>query len=340
MTLLKSAFSLLIFTLTLSSAAQGEILRWPQICPVGKLLVQNSSNQTFRAWIQKFSGEKRIETELTLPAHRLVSINIQSAQASERFTLMHFADPTKISAVFECENPAVQRVAANSVEGGVMRFSKSDLAENKLWLQNLYSDSNLLRIDYFSDSDQVVFSESVVLGSLQQKNHKPVRTNLAFYYLRISAAHRMSAFNLTSQGAVGPNAVKPQKVDLEMSAGYFLVSPREGPGDSFIVQIKDPEMILRARELVAHPEMEKMVFAKIEKGHHAFNRNWSKKEKSFWSWAPTEVTNFADYGSTSCNGIPQLVEDDVNQWTKDPGRICFWNYRIKKELTSAEMAAP
>ena len=98
-------------------------------------------------------------------------------------------------------------------------------------------------------------------------------------------------------------------------------------------------MAVRARELIKFPQKEKMVFAKIQKQHSGFNRNWTKPEKSFWSWSTSEVTNFADLGSTACNGTPQEVEDRFEHWIVDPGQICFWNYRVKKELTPAEVAA-
>ena len=335
----RRALSLLISTLCFTLPALSEILRWPQLCPSGKLTIQNTSNRTYRAWIQNFSDGKRIETELALPARSQTSVDVKSRRPMDRFTLMHFENPAKISAVYECEKTPL-RVKAHSVEGGVMNFLKSDLAENKLWIQNLYSDFNQVQIEYLNADHKVVFSESLRLGALEQKNHKPVLPGLEFSYISISAKNRFTAFNLTSLGATGPFSVRAQNSELETKATYFLVGPREGEGDTFIVQIKDAEMILRARELVTHPELEKMVFAKIEKGHRNYNRNWSKKEKSFWSWAPTEVTNFADYGSTACNGIPQLLEDEIDQWVENPGIICFWNYRIKKELRSSEVAAP
>ena len=82
-----------------------------------------------------------------------------------------------------------------------------------------------------------------------------------------------------------------------------------------------------------------MLFARIQKDHQGFNRNWSKAEKNFWSWSTSEVPNFADIGSTACNGIPQEVEDRIDYWATDPGQICFWNYRVKKELSPSQVAA-
>ena len=81
-----------------------------------------------------------------------------------------------------------------------------------------------------------------------------------------------------------------------------------------------------------------MLFARIQKNHQGFNRNWSKVEKSFWSWSASEVTDFADLGSTACNGAPQEVDDRMDYWVIDPGQICFWNYRVKKELSPLEVA--
>lgn len=336
MTMKKTALSLLLGSLLLTIKANSEILRWPQLCSQGKLTVRNASSQNLRAWIQKFSEERRFESEISVRALSSAEFTIESSHSNDRFTLMHFGPAQKISATFNCEKSRLS-VKAYSLEGGITTYNKSDLSENKIWLQNLYSDKNQVSVEYIDARGKVTGTDRLNLNSLEQKNYKTQLPDHQWHSLKISAEQRWNSFSLIKTGARGPQSVQPQTSNVDTNAAYFLVGPREGEGDSFIVRISNPDLIARARELVLHPEYEKIVFAQIVKGHQGFNRNWSKSEKSFWSWSVSEVTNFADFGSTVCNGMPQLVEDDVDLWVQNPGRICFWSYRIKKEISAQEI---
>lgn len=336
MTIRKTALSLLLGLLLLTIEAKSEILRWPQLCANGTLVVKNASNQNLRAWIQKFSDGRRFENEISVRAFGKAEFPIQSSLSEDRFSLMHFSSPQKITATFNCEKTRLS-AKSHSLEGGVTTYAKSDLDENKIWFQNLYSETNAITVDYKDIFGKTVSSETVLLNSLEQKNFKTALPESAWHSLKISAEQRWTSFSLISSGARAPQSVQPQTSAADLKAIYFEVGPRDGDGDTFVARISDPTMIARARELVLHPEYEKIVFAKIEKGHQGYNRNFSKTEKSFWSWSITEVTNFADIGSTACNGMPQIVEDDVDLWVQNPGRICFWNYRIKREIPIHEI---
>ncbi len=336
MTIRKTALSLLLGSLLLRIEAKSEILRWPQLCANGTLVVKNSSNQNIRAWIQKFSDGRRYESEISVRAFAKSEFAIESSLSNDRFSLMHFTSPAKVTATFNCEKTLLS-TQSQSYEGGVMLFEKSDLSENKIWLQNLFAGENTTTIEYLDQNGKTVSSETIILNSFEQKNFKTSWPNSHWHSLKISAEQRWTSFSLFSKGARPAQSVRPQPTTIDLNAAYFEVAPRDGEGDSFVARISDSAMVARARELVAHPEYEKIVFAKIEKGHQGYNRNFKKTEKSFWSWSISEVTNFADIGSTACNGMPQIVEDDVDLWVQNPGRICFWNYRIKREISIQEM---
>lgn len=335
MTIRKTTLGLLGLIL-LTIEAKSEVLRWPQLCLNGTLVVNNTDNQSLRAWIQKFSDGKRYESEISVRAFGKSEFPIQSSSTDDRFSLMHFNSPLKVTATFKCEKTGLFS-KAQSLEGGVMSYEKSDLAENKIWLQNLFVGENKVNFDYLDNFGKTIRSETVLLHSFEQKNFKTSMNDLEWQSLKISAEQRWTSFSLVSSGARSPQSVRPQPSSVDTSYAYFEVGPRDGEGDSYVARISDPALIARARELVLHPEYEKIVFAKIEKGHQGYNRNFSKTEKSFWSWSITELTNFADIGSTACNGMPQIVEDDVDLWVQNPGRICFWNYRIKREIPVQEI---
>ena len=165
-------------------------------------------------------------------------------------------------------------------------------------------------------------------------------TEKSWAFVRVQGANRFAAFNLTTSGSEGPILIASQPSDtVSESAAYFEVRSQDNISDSFIAKITDPDLITQARLQISNPNLEKILFAKITKGHSGFNRNWTKTEKPFWSWSVSEVTSIADLASTSCNGLPQAVEDRVDYWVKDPGRICFWSYRIRKELKPSEVAS-
>jgi len=179
---------------------------------------------------------------------------------------------------------------------------------------------------------------TILLKSLGQKNYTVIDQTKSWAYVRVSATHRFSAFNTSSVGSDGPAFIASQK-SVVSDGAYFEVRSQDKKGDSFVAKIIDPLLIAEARKQIANPSLEKILFAKITKGHAGTNRNWSKNEKPFWSWSIAEVTSINDLASTSCNGLPQSVEDRVDSWVKDPGRICFWSYRIRRELKSSEVAA-
>lgn len=158
-------------------------------------------------------------------------------------------------------------------------------------------------------------------------------------FVRISAENKFTAFNLNSVGSQNAMIADTQQFPEDTTGGvYFEVGPRTGPGDSFTVKITNPALIEKARLQISNPTLEKMLFARIQKGHQKQNRNLATTTKSFWNWSVVEVTNIADFGSTACNGLPQIVDDRIDFWQKDPGRICFWTYRIKREVPAREIA--
>lgn len=330
-----AAFLTLTATTTVSMA---EVIRWPQACLSGDLLVTNSSAIDVSGWLQKFSPDLVLETEFSFKAGSLTKVKVLAENYNQFFSLFYFQNnSTSLKATFSCEK---NNYTAHSFEGGLLTFRKSDLAENKLWLQNLFSDTNTVQIELLNRRFQVLSTTSISLKSLEQKNYKILPTDFDWSYVRIKATQRLAAFNLTSQGSEGPLLIGSQVSEVSDLAAYFVVGPRDGSGgDQFIIQVIDTAMIAKAREQISNPRLEKIVFAKIQKGHSGFNRNWSKKEKSFWSWSTAEVTNISDIGSTACNGFPQIVEDRMDTWLQDPGNICFWSYRIKKELSPAEVSS-
>lgn len=286
-------------------------------------------------WLQKFGKNLISETEFTVGSETQMIVPLDPISEDQRYSLLNLNQNAAVNVQYKCNELLY---SSSRIEGGDLTFKKENLSLDQLWIQNLYTGKNEFKIEFEDTEHNKITVENLKFTALQSLLYDVPKSAKNWSYVKISASYKYSAFNLTTKGNEIPFTVFPQKSQVEESAFYFLVGPRTGTADSFIVKITDEKMVERARDLIRNPQKEKMLFARIQKDHQGFNRNWSKSEKSFWSWSTVEVTNFADLGSTACNGIPQVVEDRMDHWVEDPGQICFWNYRVKKELTALEVS--
>lgn len=330
-------FLVLVIAIFSSALAYAEVFHWPAVCEHGELVIQNNGANLAAVWLQKFNRNLIRESEFEVPAKSLLTINLESLLKDERFSLLNINADAQLMVNYKCGG---RDFSASAVEGGESTFRRIPQNTNqRLWVQNLFSDKNEFRLEFTGEGGKLISKQQLLLASLQSLLFTLPDNIKNWTHLKITGSEKSSVFMVTDTGSELPVSVTPQKSETDTTASYFLLGPRNGIADSFIVKITDEKTAARARELIKFPQQEKMVFAKIQKQHAGFNRNWSKPEKSFWSWSTSEVTNFADLGSTACNGTPQEVEDRMDHWVIDPGQICFWNYRIKKELTPAEVAA-
>jgi hypothetical protein len=338
--------------------AFSEVLHWPQLCRTGKLMIQNNSSDEVAVWLQNFSDVLEREDEIDIPSATTQFYELAALNPGEHYSLLNFNGAAQVKISYQCDGIDYP---LSTLEGGELTFNlnshkfaqqlsqqsgqKLDQASAQqeqqiIWLQNIYPGPNTVKLEYLNFAFQVVSSTEVTLAPSQYSKVAPP-TAPDWSYVRVSSDKKYNAFNLISSRLSPPVLISPVRsapINPE-SASYFLVGPRKSDGDSFVVKITDTALIARARDLVQHPEKEKIVFGRVIKGSQGFNRNWFKKEKTHWSWSVSEVTNFDDIGSTACNGNPQFLEDRVDFWINDPGRICFWNYRIKKELTPEQVAS-
>ncbi len=325
---------------------QAVVLHWPQLCAAGELQLKNDSADSVTVWLQKFGKTLIRETEITIDPKSILILPLAEITEEERFALLAFNDhQPQLVAKHKCADQVQQTSSlASSLEGGVLTYKKSDLLTNKIWIQNLFTGSNQVEIEFQDSAFKKIITEKLTLTSLARLVFTPPDAIKNWSYFRFTTSHKSAVFNLSSTGHDQPIKITPPQSTVDPAAFYFLVGSRQvetgqvGLDDSFVVKITDENLAARARELIANPQQEKMLFARIQKDHQGFNRNWSKIEKSFWSWSTAEVTNFADLGSTACNGTPQEVEDRMDYWVTDPGQICFWNYRVKKELSAQQVA--
>ncbi len=325
---------ILLFVLLVTKSTFAEVLRWPQGCSSGQLQVTNKTNKDINGWLQEFKPSLASEKLFHFPAGKLTSIPVKIKKPTDFFSLFYLNKEHSLDASLVCKS---KTFSAHSFEGGVLTYRHQELSLDSLWIQNLFTADNQFKIQYLDQYFRLLSESNLQLKSQTKTTVKIKEKN--WFYARVQATNRFSAFSLLRSGSEGPAVIASQTSVVDESAAYFEVQSQDNIGDSFIAKITDPNLISEARLQISDPHLEKILFAKISKGHQGYNRNWSKTEKPFWSWSVTEVTSINDLASTSCNGLPQAVEDRTDFWVNDPGRICFWSYRIRKELKPSEVAA-
>ncbi len=316
-----------------SAQAHAKVLFWPDLCASPTLTIENKTSVEKNFWLQKFTADDLGETEYTLASKQILKIDLTKQNEAERSALLHFNDENALSVQYSCE---AVTYPATDLDGADITYKKIPNRHPKLWLQNIFTGRNTVQIDYRDAAMKVLKGRAVQLDS--QETLSLVENNVNWSYLTVSSSNRLISYLLDENGSNSAYKTAPHVSPAPTDGSYFLVNSKNSGDDSYVVKITDPQLIEKARFYAQHPETEKIVFATVQKDHQDYNRNMSLKTKPLWSWSATEVTGFGDFGSTSCNGQPQELEDRVDKWIDGIGRICFWSYRIKKELTPAEVS--
>ena len=325
----------LILLIFYSYATEAKTLHWPDLCSEGQLTVTNKTATTTTFWLQTFAPVLSSEAEYQVESGHQVTISLSGLKPSSRQALLYFTESNsqKLTAELKCSD---YTAPATENEGGEQIFKKPLTSDFSFYLKNLTNLKNVITIEYLDAYFKTLHKESVSMENQEQGSFS-FQFNENYKYIKITGELKFTSFIIFNKKSQLPFMINPEQVP-KVDGIYFVVSPRSNQGDSFVVNIKDPQLVSKAREQIKNPTLEKILFGKIQIGSNHFNRNWNSLSKSFWSWSVSEVTNISDLASTSCNGFPQAVEDRLDSWVNDPGRICFWTYRIKQELSPEEVA--
>ncbi|MES2801306.1 MAG: hypothetical protein V4654_02340 [Bdellovibrionota bacterium] len=330
--------SFLVLIQLATVAASGEVFRWPKLCVNQTVSVENKSNKEQTVWLQEWDKYIVDEVDHVIPAKSKIHLQLSHdpSTSTQDYSLLALDTPKDLVIETNCDLRDI--VTADSLEGGVVYYKINPHAINEVQLKNLFPGRNTFYIEDLSFTKKSAPLEIDVEGrELFKFTLKPEPTST---WVKITARERFRSNVITLAAILKPAYVEPQRSIASADEKYFLMGASDNTGDQFVVKIKDPVMVQKARDQITNPNLHKIVFAKIALGNQGYNRNMIKKEKSFWSWSVTEVTNISDFGSTACNGFPQMLEDQAEAWVKGLGKICFWSYRIKKELTYDEVTNP
>jgi hypothetical protein len=127
-----------------------------------------------------------------------------------------------------------------------------------------------------------------------------------------------------------------QSFEIKPLGAYFEMI--NGSHDqSFIFYSEDPLVIDEARRQINEPAKRKILIAKVQQGHDNTNRDISSSLRTPWSWSVSQVYGFASIASHDCSGNPQLLEDFLVPWLIAEQNICFWGYKIQRELNPLDV---
>ena len=108
----------------------------------------------------------------------------------------------------------------------------------------------------------------------------------------------------------------------------FLFQHRTQPGivGQFVAETSDPEVIRVARQQLELPVDERQLHINgpIARGNGGHNPSWS------WHFIPDEW-RLAEVSIELCDGIPQMVEDDLSYWIDEVGSFCPWGSYVAAE---------
>lgn len=149
------------------------------------------------------------------------------------------------------------------------------------------------------------------------------------------------AYRLASDGSI--NSLQPEADSAPDRAPS--VSPEEYVFEiahrrraiSFLVRTDSLEIARQARELIANPDSNsKLITAVVALGSGVeVNRDLRSLFRTPWSWHVSKWYGFADFGHINCDGGAEKLEELLLAWTQQqPAAICFWNYRVVREITA------
>ncbi len=304
--------------------------------------VRNNSEQERLFWIQRRQDEQVFENTFAVPGSQSIEITGSALFATPESLSLKTHDEFDLQFEVSCLGFAPIELSS-STNPHIFHKLPPGSQTVKLSLLNLFPLQQKVFLRFLSARGQVLDETSLESGKYYDTINIKIDVPAGASQFEVLGEHRLHSWifaqtnwnEVFSSGqAKGPFQLSPPK-----EGSYFLVSLKNTASDSFVVQIKDLALVKKAREQIQNPGFEKIVVARIQLGHGGFNRSFTDKDKTPYSWSVSEVNALADFAHIDCNGSPDFVEENILQKINEGGRICFWSYRILRELTPREITS-
>lgn len=323
---LQTFISILVI-LSALSLAQAETLYSPLDCQ-GALTLSNLSTEPQNFWLlfqnegiaDETPGELLPGQTRTFQPDELPTLGFAIKSAS-----------SDILAFSECHG---QRLPWSSQVSSHRSWALKDQSPLTLWIQNLNPEPQTLMLRFYNKNKALLHTQVHPLGAYFSKVKLEVKLEFSAMgtEMEVTTLGRVSVMAQQRQRLLSEK-ILPVKVKTSAQRRYFLLANPDQSG-SFIVGMEDPALIQQARDLIK-TQSSKLMIAQISYGPQSENRSLMG-DTTPYSWRVHKVTGFSDFAHISCDGSPQVVEEQIPQWLQQR-QICFWNFHLKKELTPAEV---
>lgn len=333
-----------ILSLTLATEAwASDVVYVPGMCDPSELTleVSNKSSEAQRFWTQVRFDDEIKEDPYDLAPKTTLKISAETFLLEKSGFSVKAWDKNTLSISATCKGSA--KVPLNDVTSPeVTHWLPSGTTTIKMHILNLFLAKNKVTVTAFDSSRNFLGQREVVLTKNYVTESFKWTLTKEVAFVEVSGDQRLHSwlfFESNSEEKFSPAWVaKPKMLAASPELTYFLVSTKENrPSESFVIALSDAQKIATAREQIHNKSLEKIIVAGIELGHGNFNRSFSSKDKSPYSWSVHRVDAFADFAHIDCDGSPDLTEERLMQKLNEGGRICFWRYRVVRELTLQEV---
>jgi hypothetical protein len=342
---IKTSIGMGVLLLTSLTAKADEIFYVPSFCPPEQstLFVTNKTKQPQRFWTQVHSEADIDETVQDIDAGEQMKVAAASFLKSAQGYSVKSLNAGTLQFTVNCQGEA-SVVLSPLTTPEVSHYLPAQTSVAKLHLLNLFLGSQTVTVRALDAFDQVLQEQTAHLE--KSYDTQDFKFNLpGISRLEVVGEERLHSlvtyFDAAQNEKQSPGIfLSYARLQPDASKTYFLVSTKTAhPDEGFVIALSDEKMIATAREQIQNPQLEKIVVGGIELGNGGFNRAFMGKDRSPYSWSVNRVDAFADFAYIDCDGSPNLVEERLSQRMAEGGRVCFWSYRVVRELSLEEVAS-
>lgn len=323
-----------------TASAHAENFYSPLLCPVSNTYMQvdNATSEAQSFWFQKLGKTPFDEAYGEVKAQGSLSFPLSDYPYTSETAIAVKTQAPGLTFSARCKDSTLRWKLENQVSPWKHLDVTVDDYLLNLNLSNLSQQDNVLEISF--ESPRGVLARQTLTLPAEFKNHTQL-LNLP-YGTRIISIHgkgRWTGKVLNEISQEVPLHEETLQLAQAPRVRYFLfASLYPDTTENFAVPMDEPSLIQQTLEQIRDPLSARLLVARIEKSLAGTNRDFSSATKTPWSWRVIQAQNYADFAHISCNGTPQIVEERLNAWMLETGgTICFWNYRVVRELNPWEI---
>lgn len=333
--------SLSILGLFASEHALAELYPVPALCPPDQmtLLIENKNNKASELGLSLGEIDSEEHTLHLGPGTSLVPLR----RYTDFYSHINLKSEPNSQWNIRVRCPGKSEKTLREFQNRYYKSSELSQGNYTLTLMNLSASVQNIQILLKNKQGRVLSSITQKLPEQRHVFEISFESVEEQVFFEIKAEGRLATW-LHSQQKNGevPLTTEAEIVTVSQKSHYFLVAAKDETGlpngESFVLEVSDPAWVPKLREQITQPQLEKILVAGIKKNPLSTNRAWNQKNKTPYSWFVHRIDALADFAHISCDGSPDQIEEKLQQKIEEGGRICFWRYRIVRELSASEVS--